>query len=397
MMFKIINGKIITPYRIIENGALIVENEKIKAVEENNPDIIDCDVIDADGYYISPGFIDIHVHGGGGHDFMDGTVESYIGASETHAQFGTTSMMPTTTTSSPEDLKKALTAFNQAKELKTNGANLLGLHLEGPYFSIAQCGAQDTEYIKNPNPEEYQNILNWSDYIKRWSAAPELEGAIEFGRFLRNKGILVSIAHSDAIYEQVIRAFENGFTHITHLYSSTSGLRRINAYRYAGIIESAFIIDEMTVEIIADGCHLPESLLKLIYKSKGADKIALITDAIRFAGMPVEKINEESTKGDGNIIVEDGVAKLADRTSFAGSIATCDRLVSNMINMAGVPLIDAVKMITSTPAKIVGANNKGVLAPGKDADIIIFDENINIKTTIINGKIIKGEGGNYGK
>jgi N-acetylglucosamine-6-phosphate deacetylase len=197
------------------------------------------------------------------------------------------------------------------------------------------------------------------------------------------------LAHTDAVYEEVLDAFENGYSLATHLYSGMSGVTRRNAFRYAGVIESAFIIDEMDVEIIADGIHLPSPLLKLVYKIKGAGKTALITDAMRAAGMPEGESILGSLKNGLKVIVEDGVAKLPDRTSFAGSVATADRLVRNMINLAGIPLTDAVQMITSTPARIMGVSNKkGSLARGKDADIVIFDDNINIQATIIKGNIV---------
>ena len=254
---------------------------------------------------------------------------------------------------------------------------------------MEQRGAQDPRYIKNPEREEYEKILSWSDDIIRWSAAPELDGAMEFGRFLKEKNILPSIGHSNAIYEEVIEAFENGYTHITHLYSGMSGVRRINAYRYAGVIESAFLIDEMTVEIIADGAHLPSSLLKLIYKIKGPDKIALVTDSMRAAGMPEGESILGGIRDGQKVIVEDGVAKLPDRTAFAGSVATADRLVRTMINIAQVPLIDAVRMMTTTPAKIMKIDDrKGSIVVGKDADLVIFDEDINIQTTMVEGEVV---------
>lgn len=386
---KIVNGNIITPYRIIQKGTVLIEEGKIVEVVEKDIRTEDYLEIDAGGNYVSPGFIDIHTHGGGGHDFMDGTVEAYLGAVEKHAQHGTTSIVPTTLTSTMEELKNTFAVYKQAKALNKKGAALLGLHLEGPYFSMAQKGAQDPRYIKNPVPQEYEEILGWSDDIVRWSAAPELEGAEEFGRRVKTRGILPSIAHSDAIYEDVQKAFENGFTHITHLYSAMSGVRRINAYRYAGVIESAFIIDDMTVEIIADGVHLPASLLKMIYKIKGAEKIALVTDSMRAAGMPEGESILGSLKDGQKVIVEDGVAKLMDRTAFAGSVATSDRLVRTVMNLADVSLVDAVKMMTITPAKIIGVQNKkGSIVSGKDADILILDKNININMTMVEGNIV---------
>ncbi len=385
----IFNGRIITPYRTINNGSILVKGGKIADISEGRLPVSECTTIDAKGLYVSPGFIDIHTHGGGGFDFMDGTVEAYLGAAIEHAKHGTTALVPTTVTSTKESLKETFEIYKKAKASKNKGAALLGLHLEGPYFSMEQRGAQDPRYIKNPEREEYEKILSWSDDIIRWSAAPELDGAMEFGRFLKEKNILPSIGHSNAIYEEVIEAFENGYTHITHLYSGMSGVRRINAYRYAGVIESAFLIDEMTVEIIADGAHLPSSLLKLIYKIKGPDKIALVTDSMRAAGMPEGESILGGIRDGQKVIVEDGVAKLPDRTAFAGSVATADRLVRTMINIAQVPLIDAVRMMTTTPAKIMKIDDrKGSIVVGKDADLVIFDEDINIQTTMVEGEVV---------
>ena len=197
------------------------------------------------------------------------------------------------------------------------------------------------------------------------------------------------MAHTDAIYEEAAVAFENGYTLATHLYSAMTGVTRRNAYRYAGVVETAYLIDEMDVEIIADGIHLPPALLKLVYKIKGAARTALITDAMRAAGMPEGESILGSLHNGLKVIVEDSVAKLPDRSSFAGSVATADRLVRNMINIANVSLPDAVKMITETPARILGiANKKGSIEKGKDADIIIFDSNINIEMTMVKGKVI---------
>lgn len=386
---KIYNAKIITPYRIINNGTMIIDRGKILYVGEQNLSLDNVMEIDVMGNYVAPGFIDIHCHGGGGHDFMDGTVDAYLCTAKTHAQYGTTTLVPTTLTSSIEDLKKSIYAFNKAKAENVIGAELLGLHLEGPYFSMAQKGAQDGKYIKNPDFKEYNEILTWSKDIIRWSAAPELEGALEFGRYMRKKGILPSIAHTDSIYEHIQQAFENGFTHMTHLYSGMSGVKRIDCKRYAGVIESAFIIDEMTVEIIADGMHLPASILKLIYNIKGPSNIALITDSMRAAGMPEGKSILGSLKEGQQVIIEDGVAKLTDRSSFAGSVATSNKLVQTMIKKADVPLVDAVRMATSTPAKIIGIDKtKGSLSSDKDADIVVFNKDIDIRMVFIKGEII---------
>jgi len=297
--------------------------------------------------------------------------------------------LPTTLTGTKEELLQSVAIYEQAHAKNTDGAQFLGLHLEGPYISMNQRGAQDPRYIRDPDPDEYKEVLSRSASVKRWSAAPELQGAIEFGKYIRSNGVLPAIAHTDAVYEQVQEAFENGFTLITHLYSAMSGVTRKNAYRFAGVIESAYLIDEMDVEIIADGIHLPEPLLKLVYKIKGAARTALITDAMRAAGMPEGESILGNLHNGLKVIVENGVAKLPDRSSFAGSVATADRLVRTMVFMADVPLIDAVRMITTTPARIIGvADRKGSLVAGKDADIVIFDSNITIQKTIIKGRTI---------
>lgn len=388
MKIKISNGTVLTPFRAIKNGTVVVENGQIIGVHEGNIDITEAEEIDAQGQYISPGFIDIHVHGGGGADFMDGTEEAFLAVAELHARFGTTALVPTTLTAEKADLLHTLDVYERAHRRNTNGAAFLGIHLEGPYFALSQRGAQDPRYIRNPDPAEYEEILNYSSSIVRWSAAPELEGAILFGQRLRQKGILAAIAHTDAYYDDVLAAYENGYSLVTHLYSAMSGVTRKNAFRYAGVIESAYLLD-LDVEIIGDGIHLPAPLLQLVYKIKGPDRTTLITDAMRGAGMPEGESVLGSLKNGLPVIVEDGVAKLPDRTSFAGSVATFDRLVRNMITMANVPLLDAVRMASTTPARIMGVSDrKGSLAKGKNADIVIFDENINVGMTMVGGKVI---------
>lgn len=393
---KIYNGKIITPNHIINGGCVLIADGKIIEVSEQNIDHLGALEIDAKGKYISPGFIDIHVHGGGGHDFMDNTLEAFIGAAELHARHGTTSLMPTTLSCEKEDLLATLDMYDIADKQNSKGAQFVGLHIEGPYFAMSQRGAQDPRYIRPPVVNEYTEILSRSKNIKRWSAAPELKGALEFANYMCSHNVMVAIAHTDAIYEEVVAAYPYGFTHATHFYSAMSGVSRRNAFRYAGVVESAYLIDDMTVEIIADGVHLPPPLLKLVYKIKGADKTALITDAMRAAGMPPGESILGSKKNGLPVIIEDNVAKLPDRSAFAGSVATFDRLVANMIKLAEVPLLDAIKMASLTPARIINIDNtKGSLTAGKDADVVIFDGDINIDTTIVNGKVVYSSANNY--
>lgn len=386
---KIHNGRVITGSGIIPNGAVWIKDGKIAAAGKDDGETAGWELIDAAGNYISPGFIDIHVHGGGGYDFMDGTEEAFLKIAALHARYGTTAMVPTTLTADKEGILQTLALYEKADQKNNRGARFLGMHLEGPYFAMNQRGAQDPRYIRNPDPDEYMDILERSSAVRRWSAAPELPGAIAFGRYLCSKGILPAIAHTDAIYEDVVSAYESGYSLVTHLYSGMSGVTRRHAYRYAGVVESAFVIDGLDVEVIADGVHLPPVLLQLVCKVKGPDKIALITDAMRAAGMaPGESVLGNVHTGL-KVIVEDGVAKLPDRSAFAGSVATADRLVRTLVSQAGIPLTDAIKMMTLTPARIMGVSDKkGSLIPGKDADIVLFDEEITIDKTIIEGRII---------
>ncbi|MGE9310946.1 N-acetylglucosamine-6-phosphate deacetylase [Niabella sp. CJ426] len=386
---KIVNAKIITPQRIIREGTVVIKNGLIESVGNKNIEVESATAIDAAGLYLSPGFIDLHIHGGGGADFMDGTEEAFLTIAETHARYGTTALYPTTLTSEKKDLLETLETFESATKKNTNGAQLMGMHLEGPYFAMNQRGAQDPRYIRNPDPAEYKEVIEASSSIKRWSSAPELEGAVAMGRFLRSRGILPAIAHTDAIYEEVVDAFENGYTLATHFYSGMSGVMRRNGYRYAGVIESGYLIDEMDVEVIADGIHLPAPLLKLICKIKGADHIALITDAMRAAGMPEGDSILGGLETGLKVVVDQGVAWLPDRSSFAGSVATADRLVRNMIHLAELTLTDAIKMISLTPARIMSIDDrKGSIAAGKDADLLLFDQDIHIHKTIVKGRVI---------
>ncbi|HVX50815.1 MAG TPA: N-acetylglucosamine-6-phosphate deacetylase [Chitinophagaceae bacterium] len=385
---KITNGRAITSKGIINNASVIIKGNCITEITGDNIDITDAGVINAGGRYISPGFIDIHVHGGGGHDFMDGTKQAFLQAAQLHAKYGTTALTPTTLTCSQEELIHILGIYEETVKEQNAGSRLMGMHLEGPYLAMSHKGAQDPRFIRNPDPKEYEEILTRFNCIARWSAAPELKGALQLGDYLKVKNILPAFAHTDAVYEEIAEALLHGYTHATHLYSAMNGVIRREAQRYAGAVEAAFLMKEITVEIIADGIHLPAPLLKLVYNIKGPHKTALITDAIRGAGMPEGESTIGSLHNGLPVIIEGGVAKLPDRSAFAGSVATADRLVRNMVNMAGIPLYDAVTMMSGTPARIMGFANKGSLSPGMDADIIIFDDDINIALTMVEGEIV---------
>ncbi len=386
----ITNGRIIGLEGIIPNGSLSVSNGVITGIyagDQRQPKEDEI-AIDVGGKYISPGFIDIHLHGGGGYDFMAADPQQVMDCCKMHMKHGTTSLVPTTCSADHERFIKAMDNISQAHTSMKDGPCILGMHLEGPYFAMNQRGAQPANAIRNPDPNEYMEIVGRFGNILRWSVAPELSGAMEMARELVPRGIRMSIGHSDALFEEAVNAYECGFTTVTHLYSCTSTVRRVNAYRKAGIIEAAFLLDDMMVEIIADGRHLPSSLLKLIYKIKGPDRICLVSDALSVAGLNGIQGEIYSQTNDGMIIIEDDVAKLPDRSAFAGSVATTDRLVRTMVTEADVPLFQAVKMMSATPAKNIGVfEKKGSLAIGKDADILIFDEDIKINMVLVGGEI----------
>ena len=378
MSKQYLSGKIITPQGITE-GFVSYENGIIDSVKSEKSE---------NSYYIAPGFIDIHIHGGGGHDFMDGTEDAYLGAAKLHSSHGTATFLPTTLTCPDEELFHSFSVLRNVKNDETFGDMFYGMHLEGPYFSPKQAGAQDPKYLKNPDKEHYNKILETADgLITRWSVAPELEGALELGDVLKANKICASMGHSDALYEEVLEAVKHGYSHLTHFYSGMSALTRKHGYRYPGMIESGYMIDDLTVEVICDGKHLPHSMLSYVFRAKGVDKCALVTDAMRGAGMTEGKTILGSLENGQECYIEDGVAKMPGGEAFAGSIATTDRLVRNAI-AAGASLEDAVKMMSTTPAKLCNMQDRGEIVCGKRADFTVFDDEINIIAVISGGKII---------
>ena len=317
---------------------------------------------------------------------MDGTPEAYHGASALHLRHGVTAMLPTTLAASTEALLRSFEAYAKCGEGFSDGSRLLGLHIEGPYLSPGQRGAQDPRYLRPPAPEEYERLLAACPRILRWTAAPELEGALDFGRALRQRGVLPSIGHSDADAHTVRAAINAGYTHVTHLYSAMSTIVRKGGFRHAGIVECAYLYDELTSEVIADGCHLPAELLRLAYRQIGPRRLALVTDAMRAAGQTEGKSVLGSLEDGLPVILEDGVAKLPDLSAFAGSICTADRLVRTMVELAGASLPDAVEMMTETPARIIGVDHLyGRVAEGRPADIAVFDGRVGIAMVLKDG------------
>ena len=380
-------------FKIIRHGELsgfsdlLVEDDRIVAIGH---DLVGDRYIDGKGeFWLSAGFVDIHTHGGGGFDFMDAVSDEYVKIARNHAKYGATSLYPTTVSASREELIATLKAFDEAQS-KNDGAKLLGIHLEGPYISPAQAGAMDPKYIREPVREEYEELFGLSKNIRRMTVAPEIPGVSELGQYMKEYGIIGSIGHTDAIASQVADAhYDGGYNLLTHMYSCMNMTRRQNGWRRAGAVEAAYLLDEMYVEVIADGCHLPKELLQLIYRIKGEDRMILVTDSMRAAGMGEGVFRFGSRANGYDVIVEDDVAKLMDRTAFAGSVATPDRLVRTMVRLAQVPLPKAVKMITETPAKIMGIYSQlGSIDDGKAADITVFDDNIRIQLTMVDGNIV---------
>lgn len=381
------NGRIILTDRILDGYSVIVEDGVISDVTKGNTAADK--VVDLGGRYLAPGFIDMHTHGAGGHDFMDGTEEAIKGACMTHLSHGTTSIVPTTLTCLNSELFNFFEVFRKVKADWHEGPNLLGIHLEGPFFNAAQAGAQDPKFLQLPTRENFMPILEAGGAdIMRISVAVELEGALELGEELKKRGIIAAIGHSDATYAEVAKAVGAGYSFVTHLYSGMSALHRVGPYRVLGVVESAYLFDELGVEIISDGKHLPPELLRLIVKNKGIDNICLITDSMRGAGMPEGSRPKLGSLTNGQeTLISDGVAMMPDLKAFAGSVCTTDRCVRTMYKLAGVSLPDAVRMMTANPAKVLGINgSKGAIAKGMDADLVVFDEDINISAVYVGGE-----------
>ena len=376
----------------IKNGTLVLhdttvrknlytDGEKIVAVTAES---LPCNrTVDATGLFVSPGFIDIHVHGDG-FEFIDGTKEAVLRAAAIHAAHGTTTLYPTLSAYKTGRITAALDAIRRWRN--DAALHIAGVHLEGPYLSPRQSGAQAAACMHAPDPAEYTALINaYGDLIARITYAPELDGAVAFQNFLREKGIVGAVGHSNAQFADVQKAYAHGCRLVTHLYSCTSTVTRHGGFRAAGVVESAYLLDDMYAEAIADGCHLPPELLQLIYKIKGAAHTCLVTDAIRFGGM--QHCEGEIVKnGVLSYVIEDGVAKLTDRSAFAGSIATADILLKTCVQTAKLPLCAAVRMLTATPAAAMGLKNKGALFVGYDADIVLFDEDFTVRRVFISGK-----------
>ncbi len=362
----------------IELGNILIEDGKIKAINPSN--VQDTEIIDGNGLYLSPGFIDVHIHGAGGYDTMDGNYDSLNNIAKTIAKNGTTSFLPTTMTCDLDDIKKAVEAIALAKEKGTEGANVLGAHLEGPFISPDMIGAQNPNYLQKPSIKTFKYMVgNHMDAIVSMTIAPEVNGAKELIAFLKDNNINASMGHTKATYAEAMEGIKCGVCHSTHLYNAMTGLH----HREPGVVGAIFDSD-ITTETISDGIHINFASLRVAYKQKGLDKVLLITDAMMACSMP----DGMYSLGGQDVIVKAGAARLKSG-ALAGSILTLDKAIKNVYKNSNYPLHEIVKMATLNPAKLCKVEHKkGIIKEGYDADLVLFDKNISIKKVIIGGKEI---------
>ena len=363
----------------IELGSVLIEDGKIKEI---NPKSIsdNLDIIDGSGLYLSPGFIDVHIHGAGGYDTMDGTFDAINEISKTIVKHGTTSFTPTTMTVSIEDINKSMLSIKKAKDNGTDGAIVLGAHLEGPFISPKAIGAQNPNYLVEPTIENFNAMVkNAEDSVVSITIAPEIPGAKELIKILSEKGIVCSIGHTKATYEEAIDGIKCGCSHSTHLFNAMTGF----THREPGVVGAIFDTD-ITTETISDGIHISYPSLRIAYKQKTSDKVLLVTDAMRACCMPDGMYD----LGGQDVVVKDSAARLLSG-NLAGSILTLDKAVKNVYENTDMPLYEVVRMATLNPAKHCKVSHKkGLIKEGYDADLVLFDENINIKKVIVSGKSI---------
>lgn len=381
MLTQLINGRILTPQGWITDGSVLISNGKILEVTNSDLAVIGANVIDVKGMNIIPGFVGMHIHGGGGHDYTECSFDAFNAATKAHLLHGATTVFPTLTSTSFDNIIKVAGLCEEM--MKTNKV-IQGLHIEGPYLNPKMAGSQWGEFLAEPNKDEYTQIIESTSCIRRWDISPEISGGYDFGRYTSSNGILTAITHTEAEYEDIKKAFAAGFTHAAHFYNAMPGFHKRREYKYEGTVESVYLTDGMSVEVIADGIHLPATILKLVYKLKGVEQTCLVTDAVKYAAF-------DGKIEDSRYIIENDVCKLADHSSLAGSLATMDKLVKTMVNKAGIPLEDAVRMASETPARVIGVENtKGTLQKGKDADIVILDKDVNVRCVFSYGKIVEG-------
>jgi N-acetylglucosamine-6-phosphate deacetylase len=384
--FAIINGRIVLPDEVVSGQALLVNDSKIEGLGPVDSLPSEAAIVDAGGRFVTPGLIDLHIHGALGHTFNEPTTESFTAITVETARRGITSILATTSTAPIPALIQSLDFTRQWLGGPQPGSQILGVHVEGPYFCLAQAGAQDPANIRNPNDGTVEQLLAYRDVIKMLTFAPELPGALELTDRLIELGIVPAAGHSSATDTEALAALERGVQHIIHIWSGQSTTWREGPWRKPGLLETTLTYDGFTGEIIADNKHLPPTLMKLAYKCLGPDRLCAVSDATSGAGLPA---GTRFRMGEMEYEVADGVGMMLDRSSFAGSSTLLNQMLPVLTEAAGIPLPEAVRMVSLTPARVIGmADRKGSLEPGKDADIAIFNNDFTAWKVMINGQFV---------
>ena len=382
--FVLTNGRVILPHRIVTDKAVVVEGKKIVGIVEADSLGAEAEEIDVGGRYITPGLIDIHTHGALNHTFNEPEAEAFATITVENVRRGVTSLLATMAAVPIPDLVKCLEFSRRWIHEPHEGSQVLGVHLEGPYFSMAQKGAQDPENIRPPDDGTPDVLLKHHDVIKIMTYAPELPGALELTARLTKLGIVPAAGHSSAKDKDVLAAMRVGLRHIVHIWSGQSSTVREGPWRKPGLLEASLVFEGLTVEMISDNKHLPPILMKLAYKCIGADRLCIISDATNGAGMPE---GARFRMGGMEYEVHDGVGMMLDRTAFAGSTTLVNQMVPILIDAVGIPLVEAVRMATLTPARVIGFDDcKGSLEAGKDADLAVFENDFTAWRTMIGGR-----------
>jgi len=387
-------GTIVLEDRLLEGGTVRVEADRITDVLVLPTDAAPAAQIhDLQGGYLVPGFVDLHVHGGAGADFMDGTAEAFRTVCRAHARHGTTSLLPTTTVARHEQHLAFLEVCRQLKREGTGGAAILGAHFYGPYFALEARGCHPAAPVRPPSPQEYEAYLAFADCIATATVAPELEGAEGFVRACRARGIRCNAGHSYATFAQVEAALAWGVRHVDHLFCAMSDrarLRQTQTYPMrGGLLEATLYFDELTTEVIADGKHLQAELLKLAYKIKGPERLALVTDCNRALDMPDGEYIFGPRDGGEAILRRDGVGIMPDGQALASGVVGLDHGVRTFLHLTGASLVEVVRMASLTPARIAGfADVTGSITPGKQADLVVLDKDLQVRAVFVKGQSI---------
>lgn len=380
----LVNGRVVLPRQVVTGQALVVEGPRIAGLAPLNSLGSGVEQVNVGGRIIAPGLVDIHIHGAQGHTFNEPAAAAFEAITRETARNGITALLATTSTAPIADLVASLDFCRGWMQTAHNGSRVLGAHIEGPYFCPAQAGAQDPANIRTPNDGTVERLLAYGDVIKIMTFAPELPGAADLTDRLVNIGIVPAAGHSCAKDTDLLAALEHGLRHVIHIWSGQSTTVREGPWRKPGLLEATLTYNGFTVEMIADNKHLPPTLMKLAYKCLGPDRLCIISDATSGAGLPE---GARFRMGQMEYEVCDGVGMMLDRSSFAGSTTLINRMVPVLTNVAGIPLVEAVRMASLTPARVIGVNGqKGSLEPGKDADIAIFDDDFTAWRTMIGGR-----------